>query len=102
VVSATNRNLEEMIEEGKFRKIYSTDLKEVVFICLHCGKGKKIFQSLITFFLKTLQDFTNCHAMLQQMDWPGNIRELKMTIISLAGMCQNNEKNEEDVLHCLI
>jgi DNA-binding NtrC family response regulator len=35
--------------------------------------------------------------MLQEMDWPGNIRELKMTIISLAGMCKNNEINENDV-----
>jgi len=98
VVSATNRNLEEMIEEGKFRKDLFYRLKGS---CIHLPplrKRKEDIPELISYFLKNRYRISQtAMLMLQQMDWPGNIRELKMTIISLAGMCQNNEINEEDV-----
>jgi two-component system NtrC family response regulator len=31
------------------------------------------------------------------MDWPGNIRELKMALSSLASICSNNEINVNDI-----
>jgi DNA-binding NtrC family response regulator len=98
IVSATNRNLEMMIEEGKFRKDLFYRLKGS---CIHLPplrERKEDIPVLISHFLKNRCMISQAAMiMLQEMDWPGNIRELKMTIISLAGMCKNNEINENDV-----
>lgn len=98
IVSATNRNLEMMIEEGKFRKDLFYRLKGS---CIHLPplrERKEDIPVLISHFLKNRCMISKAAMiMLQEMDWPGNIRELKMTIISLAGMCKNNEINENDV-----
>lgn len=98
IVSATNRNLEMMVEEGKFRSDLFYRLKGS---CIHLPplrKRKEDIPELISHFLKNRYRISvAAMLMLQEMDWPGNIRELKMTIISLAGMCQNNEIDEENV-----
>ncbi len=98
IVSATNRNLEMMVEEGKFRNDLFYRLKGS---CIHLPplrKRKEDIPELISHFLKNSYRISQtAMLMLQEMDWPGNIRELKMTITSLAGMCQNNEINENDV-----
>jgi len=98
IVSATNRNLELMVEEGKFRKDLFYRLKGS---CIHLPplrKRKEDIPELINHFLKNRYRISlAAMLMLQEMDWPGNVRELKMTIISLAGMCQNNEIDVKDV-----
>jgi len=98
IVSATNRNLELMVEEGKFRKDLFYRLKGS---CIHLPplrKRKEDIPELINHFLKKRYRISlAAMLMLQEMDWPGNVRELKMTIISLAGMCQNNEIDVKDV-----
>lgn len=98
IVSATNRNLEMMVEEGKFRNDLFYRLKGS---CIHLPplrKRKEDIPELISHFLKNRYRISQAAMlMLQEMDWPGNIRELKMTITSLAGMCQNNEIDENDV-----
>jgi transcriptional regulator with PAS, ATPase and Fis domain len=98
IVSATNRNLELMVEEGKFRNDLFYRLKGS---CIHLPplrKRKEDIPELINYFLKNRYRISlAAMLMLQEMDWPGNVRELKMTIISLAGMCQNNEIDVKDV-----
>lgn len=102
VVSATNRNLEKMVEEGKFRNDLFYRLKGS---CIHLPplrKRKEDIPELISHFLKNRYQISHAAMlMLQEMDWPGNIRELKMTIISLAGMCQDDEIDENDIYSLL-
>jgi two-component system NtrC family response regulator len=85
LIAASNRNLDEMVRTGQFRKDllfrlraftiglpplrqHSEDIKELVSYCLtksstRSGKGMKGFSPE---FLDTLLDY----------DWPGNVREL--------------------------
>lgn len=98
IVSATNRNLEMMVEEGKFRNDLFYRLKGSCIYLPPLRKRKEDIPELISHFLKNRYRISQtAMLMLQEMDWPGNIRELKMTIISLAGMCQNNDIDEQDV-----
>lgn len=102
IVSATNRSLEVMIEEGKFRNDLFYRIKGS---CIHLPplrKRKEDIPELINHFLKNRYRISQtAMLMLQEMDWPGNIRELKMTIISLAGMCQDDEIDENDIYSLL-
>ncbi|MBE6350155.1 MAG: GAF domain-containing protein [Spirochaetaceae bacterium] len=89
IVAATNRDLESMVAEGKFRSdlyyrlnvlpIYVPPLRERVkdieplalfFLHKFCGETKKDFKGF------SVDALTQLH----QYSWPGNIRELENTI----------------------
>ena len=85
-VAATNRNLEELIKEGKFRadlffrlnvaRILLPPLRErKTDIVLLLDHFRQIFNRQ---FGKEVEGFTDeALAILMDYDWPGNIRELK-------------------------
>lgn len=98
IVSATNRNLEKMVEEGRFRSDLYYRLKGSCINLPPLRMRKEDIPGLILHFLKdSCRISSSAILILQSMNWPGNIRELKMTITSLVGICQNNEINENDV-----
>jgi NtrC-family two-component system response regulator AlgB len=89
VISATNRNLEKAVQEGRFREdlYYRLHVIAVQIPPLRERPGDllKIAESYLQFFSqqcgKRLDGFSReAQAVLQQYAWPGNLRELRNVI----------------------
>jgi PAS domain S-box-containing protein len=86
IIAATNRNLESMIKEGRFRDDLYYRLNVVSLEILPLRERKEDLPELIHFFV---QEFSRIHnrnishlapevmASLLDYSWPGNIRELR-------------------------
>lgn len=89
IIAATNKDLEKMVEEGKFRNDLYYRLNVVPLRIPPLRNRKEDIEPLALFFLKkfsaeTKKNFTgiceNALSKLYQYDWPGNIRELENAI----------------------
>ncbi|MGF7185630.1 PAS domain S-box-containing protein [Desulfitispora alkaliphila] len=89
VVSATNRNLEELINEGKFREDLYYRLNVVTLNVPPLRKRYEDIENLVNYFIKKLNnDFQltvkgltpEVWGILKSHHWPGNIRELENVI----------------------
>jgi Nif-specific regulatory protein len=86
IIAATNRDLEEMVQKGKFRHDLFYRLNVLPIFVPPLRQRKDDIEPLAVFFLrkfnfetkKNFQGFTNgaCRA-LYDYPWPGNIRELE-------------------------
>ncbi|MDA3865027.1 MAG: sigma-54 dependent transcriptional regulator [Deltaproteobacteria bacterium] len=86
VIAATNRDLEKMVQEEKFREDLYFRLSVLPIKVPHLRKRKEDIPLLVNGFIK---QFCNEYGLkekmvdskvieiLQQQNWPGNIRELK-------------------------
>jgi PAS domain S-box-containing protein len=89
VVAATNRNLEQAVEDGTFREdlFYRLSVFPIHVPPLR-QRGEDVLQIATHFLEKTCQEFGHepltlsrqQAALLKQYDWPGNVRELKNVI----------------------
>ena len=89
LISATNRNLQEMVKEGTFREDL---LYRMNTICLHLPPLRERKDEIIPLaqqFIKKFSDFYNktpieidekTRQQLLDYNWPGNIRELEHTM----------------------
>ena len=89
LISATNRNLQEMVREGTFREDL---LYRMNTICLHLPPLRERKDEVIPLaqqFIKKFSDFYNktpieidekTRQQLLDYNWPGNIRELEHTM----------------------
>lgn len=86
IVAATNKNLEQSIEEGTFREdlYYRINVVELLLPPLRDRKEdipaliNHIIKSCSREYNKPINGFTrDALAILESYDWPGNIRELK-------------------------
>lgn len=106
LIAATNKNLEEMVEQGKFREDLFYRLNVVPIIIPPLRKRK---QDIIGLTKKFLQDFNKFYNKdycmnadevnyLLNHSWPGNIRELKNYIERKVVMQGTliEEKNDAD------
>jgi transcriptional regulator with PAS, ATPase and Fis domain len=97
VISATNRDLDLLVQEGKFRedfyyriKVFSLDLpplaerrEDIPLLCDH------IIKSLHTEgHLKTVGVSNDAMAFLCGSPWPGNVRELRNALESAANLSE--------------
>ena len=88
MVSATNRNLKEMVESKDFRSDLFFRLAQVRFLLPPLRERKEDIPLLIEHFLEQQAERTGRKPMfepaslhwLQQYEWPGNIRELRNAI----------------------
>jgi NtrC-family two-component system response regulator AlgB len=89
VISATNRNLEKAVQEGRFREdlYYRLHVIAIPIPPLRERPGDllKIAQRYLRFFSeqcgKRISGFSKgAETVLQQYDWPGNLRELRNVI----------------------
>ena len=85
IVSATNKNLQELIKQGKFRDDLYFRLNVIPVTVPSLRERMQDVPPLIEFFLdkfnkqlgKKLTISSDAIALLKKYDWPGNIRELQ-------------------------
>lgn len=106
VVSATNQDLDELVEEGTFREdlLYRINVvtlhlpplrqrREEIrplaeqFIANACGEHNRRIESVEEEFF----------TALEQEQWPGNIRQLRNVVESAVIMCRNSVLRSQDL-----
>lgn len=106
VITASNRNLPEMIKSGEFRQDLFYRLKVVDIGLPALRERRQDIPLLANFFLnrhatrlgKKLNGMsTKVLAALMRHDWPGNVRELENVVLSMTIMAMGNRINEEDL-----
>jgi two-component system, NtrC family, nitrogen regulation response regulator GlnG len=99
VISATNRDLSEMVREGKFREDLYHRLRVTSIHIPPLRERKKDIQPLINFFVNKYRHTAPRHIKgmskafmkkLASYDWPGNIRELENTVRSALAMSKTH------------
>ncbi|MDE9448931.1 sigma-54-dependent Fis family transcriptional regulator [Aliiroseovarius sp. Z3] len=89
VISSTNRDLQAEIENGQFREELYHRLNVVPIAVPPLGERREDIPELARYFLQAfnsdqglpLRDLAeDAEAMLQTMQWPGNVRQLKNMI----------------------
>ncbi|MFF0827570.1 sigma-54 interaction domain-containing protein [Brevibacillus sp. NPDC003359] len=110
VVAATNKNLEELVKEGKFRQDLFYRLNVVTLKIPPLRERIEDTIELAHFFLYefSLRYNRPIHAISQnvmqnllQYDWPGNIRELRNAIERLVVFATDGVIKEEDLPYSL-
>jgi transcriptional regulator with GAF, ATPase, and Fis domain len=107
VVSATNRDLEKEVKDGRFREDLFYRLNTITLRMPPLRKRKEDLPTLVDFFLKNSRFGGSDRAIkridprvmdvFSNYDWPGNIRELQNTIERLKILSENNEIKLEDI-----
>jgi len=103
IISATNKNLEEMITKGTFRQDLYYRLRGAQIKIPALRERKEDIPAIAQYFLKDESYVITPAAMekLQSYDWPGNVRELQMTIKNLKGICPKKMITEKSVNNVL-
>lgn len=95
ILSATNRDLAQMVREGRFREDLYHRLRVSTIHAPSLRERKSDIPSLVNFFIHRYRDTTArpvkglTRAFLERLisyDWPGNIRELENTIRSAIAL----------------
>jgi DNA-binding NtrC family response regulator len=106
IIAATNRNLEKLIEQGKFREDLYYRLKVFTISLPPLRERKEDIRDLVIHFLYKLNKRFNRNVvkigedvieMLQNHDWYGNVRELENTILQAIIMSKNDVLEKENI-----
>ncbi|MCA9047796.1 MAG: sigma-54-dependent Fis family transcriptional regulator, partial [Planctomycetaceae bacterium] len=106
LVAATNRDLEEAVEDGDFRKDLYFRLHVAELIAEPLRQRAEDIPRLANFFLRkfvektgrVISGFTDdALEKLKQYDWPGNVRELQNTIERTVILCRNEVVRGSDI-----
>ena len=99
VLSATNRNLGDMVSKGQFREDLYYRLNVIPVSLPPLRKRKEDIADLVLFFLsrlasenkrKKISIDAEALAMLQEYPWPGNIRELENVLERAVVLCDSD------------
>ncbi len=89
IIAATNRNLEELREQGKFREDLYYRLKVIPIVCPPLRERREDIEPLAFHFMKKAalacgrkvsEIFPEALKALQDYSWPGNIRQLEWAL----------------------
>ncbi|HSN91062.1 MAG TPA: sigma-54 dependent transcriptional regulator [Anaeromyxobacteraceae bacterium] len=106
VICATNRNLEKLVAEGKFREDLYWRLKVVPIELPALRDRREDIRDLAQHFLARFAAAYGRHtqtlsegavSILERYDWPGNIRELENLIERLVVICDQPAIDESDL-----
>jgi len=103
IIAATNKNLEEMVEKGEFRKDLFYRLNVVNINLPPLRERREDILQLIEYFINKFEVLKNRKLTFPQhvidkminYDWPGNIRQLRNLIESLYVLSPSDEVSEE-------
>ncbi len=92
IIAATNRNLEELVKEGKFREDLYYRLNVIPIFVPPLRERKEDIRPLVDFFLekfnkkygKNVSISKGVMMIFEEYDWPGNVRELENLIERLV------------------
>ncbi|PKA82179.1 DNA-binding NtrC family response regulator [Ulvibacter sp. MAR_2010_11] len=105
VVAATNKDLKQEIEEGRFREDLYHRLAVILIKVPALNERREDIPLLVDYFTKKITEEHGTAAkkfsskalhLLQEYDWTGNIRELRNVVERLI-ILGGNEVSEEDV-----
>lgn len=106
IITATNHNLEKLIEEKKFRLDLYYRLNVIPITLPALRDRKEDIAELVTYFLNKIFEDENmqpkkltnrCLAMLRNYHWSGNIRELENIIKRMIVFSENQEITGNDI-----
>lgn len=105
LISATNKNLEELIKKKEFRDDLYFRLKVLAIHIPPLRERKEDIPFLLSSFITEINRFRHepveidneCMGYLMKYDWPGNVRELKNSIESASAICENNIIRKGDI-----
>ncbi|WP_280768106.1 sigma 54-interacting transcriptional regulator [Salipaludibacillus daqingensis] len=106
VISATNKNLFEMVQEGIFREDLYYRLHVIPIHLPPLRDRKRDVWMLIDYFLnyyskifkrKYISMSRECYEKLQAYHWPGNIRELKNVMERIVSLAQSERIGISDL-----
>ncbi len=89
IIAATNKNLEQMLKEGRFREDLYYRLKVIPIVCPPLRERREDISELALHFMRkaALAAGREVKAItpealdvLETYDWPGNVRELEMAL----------------------
>ena len=104
-VAATNKSLETLIEEGKFRPDLYYRLNVFRLEVPALRERKEDIPLLVEHFIRKFSQAMNkrivrvapaAMALLQHYEWPGNVRELENAVERAMVVAQEPELREED------
>ena len=106
LIAATNRNLRELVKQGRFRQDLYYRLNVVPIHLPALRERREDIEELVPLFLrrycrrfgKKEMCFTpEALKVLKDYHWPGNIRELEHLIERLVAISDSNVLSEEDI-----
>ncbi|MDK2799128.1 MAG: sigma-54 dependent transcriptional regulator, acetoin dehydrogenase operon transcriptional [Clostridiales bacterium] len=106
IIAATNRNLEQMVREGKFREDLYYRLNVIPIYIPPLRERKGDIELLVEYFIKKYSKTFNvpikrisveAMGILNSYHWPGNVRELENLIQYLISV-SNSEVIDTDIL----
>lgn len=105
IITATNRNLEKFIEEGKFREDLYFRLNVMPIFIPPLRERKEDIPYLVHHFLNQYCDENNKQVnfnretleKLIEFDWPGNIRQLQNVIQRLVILTPSGSVHSDDL-----
>jgi DNA-binding NtrC family response regulator len=106
LISATNKNLEELVKTGKFREdlFFRLRVVEINLPPLRDRMGdipllaQKFLREFATENGKSVNDFTaDALQLLMNHPWPGNVRELRTAIEHAVVLCRGEKISARDL-----
>ncbi|MBN2590880.1 MAG: sigma-54-dependent Fis family transcriptional regulator [Sedimentisphaerales bacterium] len=106
IISATNQNLSELIDEKKFREDLYFRIKGVNISLPSLRERSEDIPPLVDFFLKEAAEEVGSKvtgitpvalSTLLKYDWPGNIRQLRNSIRTMVVMCDRDKIDVIDI-----
>jgi len=106
LIAATNRNLEKMVKEGKFREDLYYRLNVIPIDLPALREREEDIKLLVNFFLekaiknhkRNIKILDEAMEKLMQYPWPGNVRELENTIERIVLIGDENGVNAKEML----
>jgi DNA-binding NtrC family response regulator len=106
IIAATNRNLEQMLKEGRFREDLYYRLKVIPIVCPPLRERREDLETLSSHFMRRaaltsgrkLKGISSeALEALQSYSWPGNVRQLEWAIERAVLLGENEEVELNDL-----
>lgn len=110
IISATNKNIEHLLREGRMREDFFYRIQGVRIDLPPLREIKEDIPLLIDYFLKEFCESNNipikrftekAMEMLISYEWPGNVRELKGVVEKCVLLSESSEIDEDELKYII-